>query len=82
VPVNRIVGEADLPASRYEGDTLIVPILEEVLVVEKRYRIKEELHIIRHRREHRHAETVTLKSEEVAVEWFDDSSDVQKPDAH
>jgi uncharacterized protein (TIGR02271 family) len=71
VPVDRIVAAADAPATRYEGDTLIVPILEEVLVVERRVRVKEELHITRHRRQERHAETVMLKSEQVSVERFD-----------
>ena len=33
------------PAVRTEGDTLIVPVLEEVLVVEKRLKLKEELRI-------------------------------------
>jgi uncharacterized protein (TIGR02271 family) len=70
VPVDRIVAAADAPATRYEGDTLIVPILEEVLVVERRVRIREELHITRHRRQERHAETVMLKSEQVSVERF------------
>ena len=71
VPVNRIVAAADAPATRYEGDTLIVPILEEVLVVERRLRIKEELHITRHRRHEQHVETVLVKSEQVSVERFD-----------
>jgi uncharacterized protein (TIGR02271 family) len=71
VPVDRIVAAADAPATRYEGDTLIVPILEEVLVVERRVRVREELHITRHQRQDRHAETVMLKSEQVSVERFD-----------
>ncbi|MFC5510014.1 YsnF/AvaK domain-containing protein [Massilia jejuensis] len=73
VPVDRIVGPDEAPANRYEGDTLIVPILEEVLVVERRVRIKEELHITRIRREERYQEEVVLKAEQVSVERFDDS---------
>ena len=75
VPVDRIVPLDQAPASRYEGDTLIVPVLEEVLVVERRLRIKEELHITRTRREEHHAETVLLKSEQVSVERFDEAGD-------
>lgn len=75
VPIDRIIEPADAPVSRYEGDTLIVPILEEMLVVERRLRIKEELHITKAQRETRHTETVLLKSEEVSVERFDDASD-------
>jgi stress response protein YsnF len=75
VPVDRIVALDQAPATRYEGDTLVVPILEEVLVVERRLRIKEELRITRTRREERHAETVMLKAEQVSVERFDDAGD-------
>jgi stress response protein YsnF len=76
VPVDKIVSPGDAPAARYEGDTYIVPILEEVLVVERRLRIKEEIHITKTQRAERHAETVYLKSEEVSIERFDDASDL------
>ncbi len=33
------------PESRYEGDTLIIPVVEEVLVVTRRYRVVEEVHV-------------------------------------
>ncbi|SFU39547.1 YsnF/AvaK domain-containing protein [Pseudoduganella namucuonensis] len=71
VPVDRVVAEA--PATRYEGDTLVVPVLEEVLVVEKRYRIKEELRITRSRHKEKHAATVPVRTEDVTVERFDDN---------
>ena len=70
VPVDRLVDAP--PAARYEGDTFIVPVLEEVLVVEKRYRIKEELHITRLRHASRHQQTVPLRDEHVSIERFDD----------
>jgi len=66
VPIGRVI-EAPVE-SRQEGDTLIVPILEEVLVVEKRLMLKEELRITRRRVEHRSAQTVTLRSEEATIE--------------
>jgi uncharacterized protein (TIGR02271 family) len=75
VPIDRIIAPADAPVSRYEGETLVIPVLEEVLVVERRLRIKEELHITKAQRETRHAETVFLKSEEVSVERFDEAAD-------
>ena len=62
-----------LPATRYEGETLIVPIFEEVLVVERRMRLKEELHITRVHREESYVETVVLKTEQVSIERFDDN---------
>ncbi|QNA91059.1 YsnF/AvaK domain-containing protein [Massilia sp. Dwa41.01b] len=73
VAVDRIVAPDEVPTTRQEGDTLVVPILEEVLVVERRVRIKEELHITRTRREERHQQEVVLKAEQVNVERFDDS---------
>jgi stress response protein YsnF len=75
VPVDRIVPLDQAPATRQEGDTLVIPVLEEVLVVERRLRIKEELHITRTRREEPHAEHVLLKSEQVSVERFDEAGD-------
>jgi uncharacterized protein (TIGR02271 family) len=66
VPIQRVV-DAPLPI-REEHGTLIVPILEEVLVVEKRLMLKEEIHIRTHRVETHQPQQVTLRSEEVGVE--------------
>lgn len=42
--------EVDTPPEvRQEGDTLVVPVVEEVLVVTKRYRIIEEVRVTKHR---------------------------------
>lgn len=71
VPVNRIV--AELPQVRHEGDTMVIPVVEEVLVVEKRYRIKEEVHIRRRREAETHEATLPLKAEELTIERFDTS---------
>ncbi|HBI67650.1 MAG TPA: hypothetical protein DDZ22_01110 [Massilia sp.] len=73
VAVDRIVALEEAPTTRHEGDTMIVPILEEVLVVERRVRIKEELHITRIQREDTHREAVVLKAEQVSIERFDES---------
>lgn len=74
VPVDRVVAPAEAPAPRYEGDTYIIPVLEEVLVLEKRVRIREEIHIVRHQRARRHAETAVLRTETVTVTPFDDGA--------
>jgi uncharacterized protein (TIGR02271 family) len=66
VPVGRVVLEA--PQTRQEGDTLVVPILEEVLVVEKRLVLKEELHIRKQSSERTEQKTVRLRSEQVEIE--------------
>jgi stress response protein YsnF len=79
VPVDRIVALEDKPVTRYEGDTLVVPVFEEVLVVERRLRIKEELRITRIRHEERYQDTVSLKAEQVEVERFDDAEKLHTP---
>jgi len=66
VPIGRTVSEA--PQTRQDGDTLIVPILEEVLVVEKRLVLKEELHIRKHSSERTEQHTVRLRTEHVEIE--------------
>jgi uncharacterized protein (TIGR02271 family) len=71
VPVDRIVALDQAPEPRYEGETLVVPVLEEVLVVERKLRIKEEIRITRTGRAQHYSETVVLKSEQVSIERFD-----------
>jgi len=66
VPINRFVEEAIPPRS--EGDTIIVSLLEEVPVVEKRLMLKEELRITVRRVEAHKPISVTLRSEEATVE--------------
>jgi stress response protein YsnF len=56
------------------GNTLIVPVLEEVLVVQKRIRLREEIHITRHRRETHAPQSVTVRTERVEVKRLDDKS--------
>jgi uncharacterized protein (TIGR02271 family) len=66
VAVNRAV---DAPvAIRHEGDTTIIPILEEVLVVEKRLMLKEEIRITRRKQQVSEPQRVTLRTEHAAVE--------------
>jgi uncharacterized protein (TIGR02271 family) len=60
--------EVDAPtAPRQEGDTFIVPVYEEVLHVEKRLVLREEVHVKRVRREVRLPRKVTLRREDVEV---------------
>ncbi len=75
----QIVTTAPLPATRYDGDTLVVPILEEVLVVEKQIRLKEEIRITRHRHQVHAPQSVMLKSEAVSVERFDEDGEASRP---
>jgi len=66
VPVDRPVDAA--PAIRTEGDVTIVPVLEEVLVVEKRLVLKEELHIRRRRTQETVEVPVTVRKQRAVVE--------------
>jgi uncharacterized protein (TIGR02271 family) len=61
----------ELPEVRHVGETLIVPVMEEVLVVEKRLLLKEELHITKVAKTHHDPRKVTLRSEEVRIEHED-----------
>lgn len=56
---------------RREGETIIIPVVEEVLVVEKRLRLKEELHLTRKTTREHFEEKVTLQREEAIVERVD-----------
>lgn len=62
------IDPANLPQVRQEGDVIIIPVIEEVLVVEKRLTLKEELHVQRVTHETQHTVPVTLKREKVTVE--------------
>lgn len=70
VAVNRLVEGTTAPAVRQEGDVMVVPLLEEVVVVEKRLMVREELRIHLRRVQEEHTETVTLRREEAHVERF------------
>ena len=73
VPINRIV---DGPIStRSEEDTLIIPVLEEVLVIEKRLLLKEEIRITTRREETHAPQRVTLRREEATVERINREGD-------
>lgn len=66
VPVGREIDTA--PPVREEGDTVVIPVVEEVLVVEKRLVLKEEIRLKRTRTvEHLH-EPVRLRAMEAVVE--------------
>ena len=69
VPVDRMIESA--PEIRTEGDVTIVPILEEILVVEKRLVLKEELHIRRRVAAETVEVPVTLRRQRAIVERLD-----------
>ena len=66
VVVNRVVDAPEPP--REEGDVLIIPVYEEVLAVQRRWVLKEEVRLRRREVQSRHREEVVLREEEALVE--------------
>jgi uncharacterized protein (TIGR02271 family) len=66
VPINEYV-DTPPPPVRYEGDVTIIPILHEELVVVKRLKVVEELHITKRRTETHETQNIVLRKEEVNV---------------
>ena len=66
-PKNEYV-DANHQAIRYEGDTMIVSVLKEVVVVQKKTLLVEELHITNTQKQEIYKEDVILKSEHISVE--------------
>jgi stress response protein YsnF len=66
VPKNELI-ETMPAATRYEGDIMIIPILKEVAVIEKRIMLVEEIHISKLQSEKTETQEVTVRKEEVHV---------------
>jgi len=66
VAVNQFVSEP--PPVRYEGDVMIMPLLEEVLVVEKRLVLREEVRISKRRETVNKPQQIVLRREDATVE--------------
>jgi uncharacterized protein (TIGR02271 family) len=66
VAIGRFVDSA--PEMRVEGDVTIIPVVEEILVVERRLVLKEEIRLHRVRTSERHRETISLREQTVTIE--------------
>ena len=66
VPVNKTLTE--VPQIRTDGEVTIIPVVEEILVTEKRLVLKEELHIHRHVTTEQVEVPVTLKKQRAVIE--------------
>ena len=64
IEINRFVDDA--PLIRYDGDTIIIPVLKEVLV--KRTLLVEEIRITKHTFQTNEQQQFTLRKENVVVE--------------
>jgi uncharacterized protein (TIGR02271 family) len=79
--VGRLLPSMEIPVARQEGDTLIISVVEEVLVTEKRLMLKEEIHITQTDATIRKPVHVALRSEEILIDPIDprESSDNPNP---
>jgi uncharacterized protein (TIGR02271 family) len=66
IPLNQYV-EVAPPPVRYEGETMIIPVVEEEVVVQTRLKIVEEVRITRKKVETTVEKPITLRREEVVV---------------
>lgn len=82
VPVDREVDRNAPPGVREENGVLVVPVLEEILVVERRLVLKEELRVSRIREETRVVRDVALAEEHVIVERVDAEADPSAETPH
>lgn len=64
-PIGKRVDKA--PPVREEGDTLIIPILEEIVVVERRLLLKEEVRVRRTREKQPYRERVVVRKQEAVI---------------
>lgn len=65
IPIGQVVQQA--PPVRTEGDTIIIPIVEEAVVLERRLVLKEEVHIRRVRKTQNFQQRVVLRRQEAVI---------------
>jgi stress response protein YsnF len=65
VPIGRPVDVA--PPVREDGDTTIISVMEEIVVIERRLILKEEVRIRRVRVTEHHRETVTVREQDAVI---------------
>ncbi|MGH1575094.1 YsnF/AvaK domain-containing protein [Methylobacterium sp. P31] len=83
VPVNRTLAEGEAaPAIRTEGSVTIIPVLEEVLIVEKRLVLREEVHVRQTTSAENVEVPVTLRRQRAVIERVTPEGDVteQQPE--
>lgn len=65
---NTAIADDAVPGIRQEGDTLVVPVIEEVLITVKRLILVEEVRITRTQETRRISERVPLRKESIEIE--------------
>jgi uncharacterized protein (TIGR02271 family) len=76
-----------MPPVRQEGDVTIIPVVEEVVKIERHLVLKEEVHIRRVKHTERYQETITLRRQETVIsrhplERPAGTADEASPNAH
>ena len=66
--MNQFVPEGTSVEMRQEGDVLVIPVLEEVIVLQKRLMLKEEIRITKRSQQIIEPQAVTLRREEIVIE--------------
>jgi uncharacterized protein (TIGR02271 family) len=70
-PIGEPLPPGSAPVPHHDGDTLVIPVLRETLVVEKRLFLVEEVRITRTAVRDRVQQPVTLRAEEITIERLD-----------
>jgi uncharacterized protein (TIGR02271 family) len=73
IPIGRQILE--MPSIRQEGETTIIPIVEEVLHTERRLILKEEVRITRRRTTEQFHDSVTLRYQEAVISRVQGATD-------
>ena len=71
VPIGRTIEV--VPSISQEGDTTIIPVVEEIVVVERRLVLKEEVRIRCVSTKEQHQETVVLRQQEALITWEEEA---------
>lgn len=77
VPIGRPVTAT--PAIRQEGNTTIYPVLEEIVVVEKKLMLVEEIRVTTRQTVEHEPQSVTLRREEISVERSAPVNETERP---
>lgn len=80
IDIERIVKNTpveDPPSAYFEGDTLVVPILEETIEIRKKLILKEEIHIHKVRTAEDTTIETSIRKERVHIERNDDPDDTR-----
>jgi len=78
VAVNRVIKE--IPTVRSQDGIVVVPVVEEELVITKRLILKEEIHLIRRRTRERTIKEVEVQKEHAEVRRLDSDGRVIDPE--